>query len=1240
MAPSLLLVLVAVPLLLVAPVSGGSTPRCAAATSTAPAELSDGSLRAAFGPGHGALTSLQNLRLVDGELLADVHDPEGNPFRLVLGPQRQPPSVDITGAPYGDPSYAVSPWPDGALGGAFADAHEFQMVGSSCGGTEDAPSLAMSLRLNSTASCGVVTVLLNVTLAGTGQLDMHLSLATAESCELLVGFGWLTGVRLTADPMKTRAVQLFESGQVGAPAWLNAGGFYGEQVSMQWQSVWADEDAEDDTNTKGSSPNSCGLTVWAADIAWQPKLIHRFPVNLSTGGTAGGMGVLYPAPVQFPGGSSALRAVAAPFRILIHGSDWRAGAGAYSEWFNASFRPRPAATWLRRQVHFSGMGFGEPDPKAIAKSGRNFSQFMADALLDSEADMIELTGWWQATQNLAHSKLPMQMLDGEFWPPRADMGGVEGLRQAIQEVQQQLGRKVCLYVCAAEVSNATVGPSKTPLFNSSAAIWNWSSVNPSGEERPAEPGMVRMCRGWAAWQVQVAEFVARILRAVRPNCVRLDCVKAFENCYNEQHHHASALDSPSWNFQLVRRVRQAMDAVDKDTVLMTEGLHEAYYAGGAQGGLQEPYMGKDIAPMRAALPGYFFVSWNGGGAIEAGMNGFIADSTTSLRREFPYADCDEDFMPCPPGTPMGTRMKGSDGYYRGFPVRPLSYPQNSFGWPSMWHALRETFVDALFPGKQTGSSPSVRLCHDGSRSNQSAGTAEWVGRAWEHEERGYTVLTGGNWNGSGGSRNGSASGVPTASIRIDGLTMPVAGGLAYYLDANLTIAVPMAISVSSTADDDTTPCGPTALSAMAVPSVRVKVPPAFGALLLPSASAPALVLVSPSLQPGVPGPAWPGLAPSNLPRGRHWDLRAAGAFVDVDFRTFAPWQASQQEVLPIAVNISAPGLLLNGSKGRLAGVVLPATVRFSKPPSGTLQQLQLTVGSRFVRVEGAGVLPLKRWVVAAFKSDDDVSYAAPAESMLHQAWSPTVDVCSLDTAPVTKDFTVSVERTAQLLPPNMSLQDSGHAFVFANGDVQVKVSYGANISHAIRSSDGGASWRAVPQQPPPFQRRTSSEFGQNSLSTSWGEVLTFSEFADNARAGPPWIRPPGTNGSISAQVLVSTDNGLTMSSRIAQLWLPPALKLTNMAHAGMVELSDRILLSYSYAHWEGIDGFGVAWPPNVPGGLDTSCHNRTECISPWRKLPCVTDADCQTVKGTGHVDCGGQSLSCRAGHCFSAVYGE
>jgi hypothetical protein len=70
-------------------------------------------------------------------------------------------------------------------------------------------------------------------------------------------------------------------------------------------------------------------------------------------------------------------------------------------------------------------------------------------------------------------------------------------------------------------------------------------------------------------------FVARILRELRPACVRLDCVKEpSENCFNKEHKHTSPFDVVRWNYGLVKRVREAMDTIDPDTLLMTEGLHE------------------------------------------------------------------------------------------------------------------------------------------------------------------------------------------------------------------------------------------------------------------------------------------------------------------------------------------------------------------------------------------------------------------------------------------------------------------------------------------------------------------------------------------------------------------------------------------------------------------------------------------------------------------------------------------
>jgi hypothetical protein len=446
-------------------------------------QLADSTISVRFGPGHGGLAALVNLATGKSYLerrAGESSATEGNPFRLVLAPERVPPAAEVTGAPYGDPSFADSPWPDGALGGSFADASEFTLLSASCGGTTVRPSLVLTMALPNQTTCGRLTAVLNVTLAGPGQVEFTLALSSSTSCAVLVAPGWLTGLRLSADPSRTRAVHLFENGQVGGPAWVNAGGYYGEQVAMQWQSVWAAASSDSNTTVTGGGD---GLTVWAADDAWQAKLIHRFPVNVSSssssggggggggsagsgggggGGSAGGMGILFVVPVNLLGDQPPLP-VGAPFHLVVHGADWRAGAARYAEWFAETFRPRQPPEWLRR-VSTNAMGFGSPTPKFVRQYNYTFDEWILGSFAQSSADMAEFTGWWQVDEDRATSSTPMQALDGIYWPPRGDLGGTQALRKAISTAQHEMGRQVCLYVCAAEVANISGAGT---IFNSS-----------------------------------------------------------------------------------------------------------------------------------------------------------------------------------------------------------------------------------------------------------------------------------------------------------------------------------------------------------------------------------------------------------------------------------------------------------------------------------------------------------------------------------------------------------------------------------------------------------------------------------------------------------------------------------------------------------------------------------------------------------------------------------------------------
>ena len=127
-------------------------PRCRASADEA--TLSDERVSISFGFSHPAahaglvLTRLANGVTGHNYLAGGVNAAGGNPFRLLLSPTRIPPAADVTGSPYGDPSFADSPWPDGALGGTFVDASAFTVVSQACAGAAaDPPQLLLTMAL-------------------------------------------------------------------------------------------------------------------------------------------------------------------------------------------------------------------------------------------------------------------------------------------------------------------------------------------------------------------------------------------------------------------------------------------------------------------------------------------------------------------------------------------------------------------------------------------------------------------------------------------------------------------------------------------------------------------------------------------------------------------------------------------------------------------------------------------------------------------------------------------------------------------------------------------------------------------------------------------------------------------------------------------------------------------------------------------------------------------------------------
>ncbi len=61
-------------------------------------------------------------------------------------------------------------------------------------------------------------------------------------------------------------------------------------------------------------------------------------------------------------------------------------------------------------------------------------------------------------------------------------------------------------------------------------------------------------------------------------------------------------------------------------------------------------------------------------------------------------------------------------------------------------------------------------------------------------------------------------------------------------------------------------------------------------------------------------------------------------------------------------------------------------------------------------------------------------------------------------------LSIKVDRITEILGPAEALDESGHAFAFADGSINVLVRSRANTSNAVRSVDGGHTWTLLPKQ--------------------------------------------------------------------------------------------------------------------------------------------------------------------------------
>lgn len=577
-----------------------------------------------FDPMSGALLELVHRPSRANWLSGDTR--EGNLFRVYVDPQEVP-------LPFRDPD----DWGgqvDDDFGGAIVDAREFSLA-TARGGVftlRHAPT-----RLTATLRVRLVDerIALNLSVRNDGSAPRR----------LMVAFPHLSGVRLGGSELGLMQASF---GTPGVPAWKPAGGAYGRNVATAWDAVYAPD-------------AGVALGLLALDPKLAPKLIRRGP--------GGVMSALHLAQPVAPGASLELP----PAELMAVNGTWRPIARRYGDWLRSNFPPRRSPSWLADIDLYTGPWIPHPDAVAQAqRAGAGFRSY-ADLPLLYADDPYDLKEWAQYNDGVRTNPKTYgaYMADGVY-RLRTDLGGEAAARKGIAALHA-MGRRAIFYVAGNSVLR------DSPLF-AGGRIDDWLLMDRPGHSHDiGYPNGVSVCPGYRPWQEHLASVCARLLRETGADGVRLDELATAVPCFNPAHRHASPYDGVLWLRELARTVRAAMDAVNPDTLLLTEGPLDALHEF-CDGALQMFGPGRDLDTMRVALPSYRIFSYHPG-AVEAARDGLIPGRTAGRRTTFPWE-------------------------HRGVPGRPADYAEGP-GPELRWHELRATFAEAIDRGTVADRDPKA-----------------------------------------------------------------------------------------------------------------------------------------------------------------------------------------------------------------------------------------------------------------------------------------------------------------------------------------------------------------------------------------------------------------------------------------------------------------------------------------------------------------------------------------------------
>ena len=695
-----------------------------------------------------------------------------------------------------------------------------------------------------------------------------------------VAFPYITGISLSGGGSSNRGINHFGTGLATDGESLPGWAASGGLYGWHTSQTWSSawEPATGD-----------GLSLVVKDLGvlndtGRQRVIMRFPTATTdartTACSAGGMYALaYPATAF--GGSSWVTP-AAPVQLLVHGGGWRAAAKHYGRWLrDIGVVSRPPPGWLDH-VHSKDSAW-VPDATTVAaskKSGQGLTSFenlYEEYYSRNTVDMIEFAMWWSGSDGASYGAYGA---DGVFLP-RADLGGAAALQAGVRKIHS-MRRRIQLYV------SADIVHLNSSFFNASWPWQRWADwPSAAGPADPAaDHDATTVCHAFEPWQRNVAQFTARIVELTGADGVRLDGLGGQSSrCDNPAHRHRHSgweNQGTAANVNIARVTRSAMDAigaVGTAAILSSEGFQDVFHPH-TQMSLVMFYPGKGIDAIRVARPELRAAAYSpDAGDIETALNGWMSSGQgKALRQTWPYAS------PC--GAPA----------LSGFPSTPCNYPAGG-GRRTRWSELRPTLVDAILPGVLSDADP--RAVDD----------PELVCRL--HIGATWSVMLAARWNGSS----------PTAPTAV---ALPQLHGVTHAVEIDA-----YTLSVHTVAVDRT------------APSLRVSVAGGFSAVLLPTASAPGLLDVSPSVIPTI-------------------DAQGTNS-TTVALRLHAPWQSGRisRATGAVTVTVTAPGLNLSSREVTLPGVLTLSAAAHLLVDGSTSRPAFF-----MLTIEGEGVLPTRRWVEA------------------------------------------------------------------------------------------------------------------------------------------------------------------------------------------------------------------------------------------------------------------------------------